>query len=254
MEFLDKLYTEEVTEKSVNKSKESEGSKLDTVSKGLKQALELKDKTKLKDFVEGLDDSQKQFFGGLVKAKSTSQDKAIVSALTNKYPKLLEEDKDCKAFCEHVSNMVEVDKLSDGALKFLFERVAGKNIDDHKVAPQPEQEQEQEQEQPEAQEAEGQEGQEGQEPQNADGSPQDSNNSEMDFYDAWEDQFNDEDTELTEDDFSGLIDDSEIDEILGVDNSFSTADIALKFLKDKLYSGKEIKNTKSLALEFLMNR
>lgn len=247
MEFLDKIYAEgkpdapeemkentsgvdnpdkkpePKTKISDGKQGKSDNDSLSIVMAVIEQALRLKDKAKFTDFIDGLEDTHKTYLDKVIKSKTSPQEKAIVSALLNKYPKLTESKKQELEFKSHVTNMMNINKLGDGSLKYLLERLSSKNVDEDKPKPeqpeQPEQpegsEQPQNEEgQPEAQEAEGG----AVEQQSAPGQPEDSQNSSMDFYDVWEDEFNDTDTNMSEEDFSDLIDDDFIDEALSDSN------------------------------------
>jgi beta-glucosidase-like glycosyl hydrolase len=237
MKFLDTSYSD-------GKPGRSEKDKMNIVLSVLGQGLEVKEQTKLNDFVGGLTKSDKTFFEKVKKSKTTAQEKAIVSALLNKYPNLLDNEKEQKGFRDHLSNLLKVDKLDEGALKYMFERILSKQVkEEKKEEPKPEPEQEQEEgEGEQAQEVEAQEAEGGEQPQTE---AVDTENSELDFYTHWETEFNDTETELTEDEFSNLIDNNEIEMLLGTEKVYSTA---TEFLKEKGFS------FKSTAEKFLEKR
>jgi len=226
MKFLDTSYSD-------GKQGRSEKDKMNIVLSVLGQGLEVKEQTKLNDFVGGLTKSDKTFFEKVKKSKTTAQEKAIVSALLNKYPNLLDNEKEQKGFRDHISNLLKIDKLDEGALKYMFERILSKQVkEEKKEEPKPEPEQEEE-----GEEGEGEQAKEV-EAEQAEGGGEaapavDTENSELDFYTHWENEFNDTETELTEDEFSNLIDEKEIEMLLGEEKVYSSPK---DFLKEKGFS------------------
>lgn len=156
---------------------------------------------------EELGDSFKKYVTSIGEAKSDSQDKAIVSALFSRYPKLAEDKLEIKEFKQHLSNLMKAKSIQPGGLKYLIERLMQADTLEEAGAPAPEQPQ---QEQP----AQPQEQSKAATPQKG-AQPQESNNSSEDeeFFKEWEDSYSTE-TELTEDDFSDLVGD-------GLDENYS---------------------------------
>jgi hypothetical protein len=119
MEFLtlnDSLYSDE-------KQGQSNSDKVNIILSVVGQGLEVKTQTTLNDFVGGLTDSHKKYFDKVMKSKTSDQEKAIISALLNKYPKLKNNEAQQREFRKHVSNLLGTDKLNEGALKYLLERI-----------------------------------------------------------------------------------------------------------------------------------
>jgi hypothetical protein len=87
------------------------------------QGLEVKEQTDLNNFVGGLTEAHKTYFSKVIKSKSTDQEKAIISALLNKYPKLKNNEAQQREFREHLENMLDTGKVKSGALKYLLERL-----------------------------------------------------------------------------------------------------------------------------------
>lgn len=87
------------------------------------QGLEVKEQTDLNNFVGGLTEEHKTYFSKVIKSKSTDQEKAIISALLNKYPKLKNNEAQQREFREHLENMLDTGKVKSGALKYLLERL-----------------------------------------------------------------------------------------------------------------------------------
>lgn len=228
MEFLDINFAEEEdkldnpTEEQESKpeEKEEEGKKdseekLDNtgiVTSVLEQALDIKEPIDANQFVDSLDEEYQKTFREIMKSRTSGQERALVTALMDKYPKLKEEKHDTEEFKAHVENMLEAGKLEGGALRMLFSLILTGNEDGEVTKEEPAQP-ENEDGQPEAEEPEGNE--EAVETEQEGGAmPQDSNNSDMtetqDFYDKWSDLFNDDHTDMTEDDFADLYEEEEM--------------------------------------------
>jgi hypothetical protein len=153
-----------------------------------------------------LDKPSQELLQTILTTKPDPQEKAIVTALINKYKNLDSDKKDVEEFKMHLKNMIESNAIGYGSFNYLLERVTSGNVKDRKEATpqQPEQPQVDPSEQP-------QQGQPGQEQeQSAQGQPADTNNSDMtdDLIENWDMHFSEDNSELTEDDYSDILGDS----------------------------------------------
>lgn len=221
------------------------------------QGLEVKEQTKLNDFIGGLTEEHSRYFSKVLKAKTSGQEKAIISALLNKYKNLYSNEAEKREFREHLANMLKSDKLTDGALKYMLERILSKDSDENPKKKEKPEGQVQEPENGQPEEGSGPEGEdegegEGQ-PAQAAAPAQDTNNSASDFYSDWEDEFNDDNLTISEEEFDDLIDNDEIKSLLGEDKVYSSAK---DFLREKLINqAKEVTySSRMIAEDFIFDK
>lgn len=215
------------------------------------QGLEVQEQTKLNDFVGGLTDAHAKYMKSVVKSKPSNQEKAIISALLNKYPKLFTNEAQKREFREHLTNLLKKDKINEGAMKYLVERLLSKEADkpEQPEAPQPEPEAPEGEEGDDGEPAESGDNEEGNQPDSSQKAPAaDTNNS--DFFSDWDDDFNDAHTDLTEDDFNDLLDHKEVSGLLG-ESTFSTPQ---EFLINKDLSKEVVYSTRMLAEDFIAEK
>lgn len=193
MEFLDINYAE-VKPKEVDQN--FLNGILFLVDKGL-ESKDLQDPIALSAELEDKVQKQIQNVG---EAKPSTQDKAIVSGLFSRYPKMLEDKSDVKEFKEHLTNLFKAKEMSDGSIKYLIERLMQPDTLEKGSAPAPVQ-----QAQPQVQQ---QSAANTKQQSQAQVQPQESNNSEEDedFYEEWFSSY-DVESDLTEDEFSSMVDD-----------------------------------------------
>lgn len=175
MEFL----TLGDTTYSDKKKGQSSADKTNIILSVVGQGLEVKAQTELNNFVGGLTPEHQAYFKKVAKSKSTDQEKAIISALLNKYPKLKKNKTQQKDFREHVSNMLKTDTIQEGALKYLLERLLEVEKTKKKKEQQEDEAEQEDSEQPQEQAQPQDEGEaaEGEAPQAAD-----TENSEEDYF------------------------------------------------------------------------
>jgi hypothetical protein len=192
---------------------------LSTVNKG----LESKEQKDLNNFVGGLTESHSKYFTKVISSTPKDKEKAIISALLNKYPELESNEDQKKDFKEHVSNLLKEGKLRNGALKYLLERLLG-------VEPNSEEALE-----------DSKEGKKEEKSKEDDFKEKDSENSDLDFYSEWDKEFKDSETSLSEEDFYSLTSEEELDNLL--EDSYSEeVNLSQAFLqtkKDEIVKDKE---------------
>lgn len=198
MEFLDINYAEvkpvEVTDSYLNGI-------LFLVDKGL-ESKEMQDPIALSQELDK--DFQKRIFN-VGETKPNSQEKAIVTALFSRYPKMLEDKSDVQEFKQHLTNLFKAKEMTDGAVKYLIERLMQpdtleKGVAKAPAAPAPQVDPSQQESKAQTQKA----------PQGqSQAAPQESNNSEEDseFYEEWFSSY-DVESDLTDKDFSDMVKDS----------------------------------------------
>lgn len=242
MDFLtmkDSVYSKSDAQKKAEK-KNTNKDKVNIVLSIVDRGLETKEQTKENDFAGGLSGKDAKFYKEVLKSKPTNQEKAIISALLNKYPELYKEEAQQREFREHVENLLKADKLENGSLRYLLNRLL-ENDDSKsdkkkgKDKEQEEQEEEVQNQQPNNEEGEGEDvqpavTQEQLAAQQAQAGAQEGAFS--DFYSEWEREFNDSITDLTEDQFNDLLAEEELNELLGEDNMYSS--LSEKFLRDRM--------------------
>lgn len=210
------------------------------------------------ELAKELDQESQDLLSQILATKTDSQEKAIVTALINKYKNLDSDKKDVLEFKEHLKNMIDSNAIGYGSFNYLLERVTSGDVKEKSTGLKPAPEQPQEQ-QPAAEQP-----QEGQDP-NTQGAPapgvKETNNSDdmnLDYIDEWDNHYSME-TDLTEDDFADILGESQEDWVSGnqevihaegtlsnknsseeVKNSMNTVpDRAKSFLKAKL-KGREV--------------
>lgn len=236
MEFLD-MNSFETIYSEPNKPEDSENNKSTEVVSIIERALSTTDNITLKQFAEGLEGQAGNIFVNALSSKTSDLDKGLITALLKKYPKLKIKEIQQLDFKNHVSNLVDSGKLSDGGLKYLVERLL--EIDRVKKMEEQQQEEEDQNEQGQPQNEQGGDEEPSQEAPQAQES-QDTQNS--DFYSEWDRNFNNTDTPLTEEDFNDMIDYQEVEGYLKYPSNHRTSSeykknnpitLADKFLSDK---------------------
>lgn len=238
MDFLtmeDSFYSAKGREKASKKNTTKD--KVNIILSLVDRGLETKEQTEENDFAGGLSDKDAKYYKEVLKSKPTNQEKAIISALLNKYPKLYKEEAQQREFREHVENLLNEGKLEDGALKYLLSRLLEKE-DADKDKKRGKEEEQVEEVQPEGQPEGGEEEGEGaqpavsQEQMEAQQAGAAQEGAYSDFYSEWEKEFNDTDIDLTEDQFNDLLAEEELKQLLGEDKLY--ASLSEKFLVRKL--------------------
>lgn len=201
MEFLDINYSEvpgkEVDDNFLNGI-------LFLVDKGL-ESKDLQDPIVLS---QELDKGFQKQLVSVGEVKPNTQEKAIVTALFSRYPKMLEDKSDVKEFKEHLTNLFKAKEMTDGAVKYLIERLMQPDTLEKGGAPAPAQVPPPQVDPAQASKAQTQPAQQGK------GGPAqvaETNNSEEDesFYDEWFSSY-DVESELTDKDFSEMVKDCNI--------------------------------------------
>lgn len=280
MKYLEMTFSDE--EKNQSSGKERIAILLPIVDLGLNS----KEPIELEKAVEEMDASSQKLAKEIMSAKTDSQDKAIVSALNNRYPKIPNDKNEIKEFKEHLNNMLTSSVLSDGAMKYLIELILLKKGEQPKPQPKPPvQKQLPPKTQPEAPvQAAPQEGGTGSAPE---AKAQETNNSDMnshinedDYYSQWDRELSGE-SSLTEDDFADILGEkienlvTGTTEIMAEDqasplrssedrkNAVNALSPAAQFAKSKAqsgvakneaYSGKDKVDGFTLAATFLINK
>ena len=205
MEYLDMTYADETPE--VNP--QSQGM-LDMLYFFIDAGITKKEPTDGDALSKELDQPAQELLHGILETAPEPQDKALVTALINKYKNLDSDQRDIAEFKEHLKNMVDSNALGYGALNYLLERVTSGDVKDKNkgIQPQPPQQQQPEQPQPEQPEGGDQGG--GEQQQQGQQGAADTNNSDLmtlNYIEEWDDNFSAE-TDLTEDDFSDILEGS----------------------------------------------
>lgn len=205
MEYLDMNFADEVKQDGLSKEN------IDAILTLIDAGIATKDPLDIEELVGKLSKPTQEYLGGIMKAKSDGQDKAIISALVERYPKLDSDNGEQKEFKQHVQNMIQSNNLKDGTAKKLIEIIVLKQSDsnNNKKKETPEQPEQPEAEQPEQAAETSQDGETG--------DSQETNNSDMElgndsFYANWETDLN-EDLDLTEDDYAEMLGDN-IEELI----------------------------------------
>lgn len=218
MEFLDINYAEV-------KPKEVDSNFLNGILFLVDKGLESKDLQDPVALSAELDEKVQKQITAIGETKPNTQDKAIVSALFNRYPKMLEDKSDVKEFKEHLTNLFKAKEMTDGSIKYLIERLMQPDTLEKGSAPAPvQQAAPQVQQQPAANTKQ---------QSQAQVQPQESNNSEEDenFFEEWFSSY-DVESELTEDEFSSLLD--ECNDCNDSSKEVLKLNPARKFIKAKL--------------------